>query len=1361
MVRQLWILFMFLMLVTPVMALDVFFTDQGSGVTLNGTTVASADLTITLWDAATGGTALFNNTYTGAIVNGSWNVQVNLTNAEFGKQYWKDYAIDGTDLDFDGSERLTWYSSLGLINNQSLVNESTVTGWSTNGTMTTTTQDVNITGEVTVNGGGSNLLTFQGDTFNQIQVLSPTGSAYISIESGSANNGHGFRLYGAAAEEWRIYAGNRHLTFQDIFGSAGTVLFLESGTGRVGINTSSPTQALHVVGSGNFSGNNSRLWVNGSQVCTPANGLCNQSGGSADGTGGWTNSSQNTSTTLNVGIGTSNPQGGLHVNRTNGSWGGIGTVAAFEVPSQSYWSVVFKNAQSGSDDFVALHQQNTGGLVFSSHDDFDLLFVDPINNRIGLGSTTPVSDARTTAGSTNVSKKTFVIRGANGQTAELFQIRPYVGTDRYLTVLSDGKLGVVETAPTAQVEIETMNTTVVPLAIRGVASQAANLTEWKNGTNTTVAYVNASGSLFVESGNRVCTASNGLCSGGSANGTGGWTNGSTQTNTSLNVSINGTLDVAEHMALGSDASIDQILVLWPGVVDVTLNIGENHTNLTAGYTEGIINYHLLSPQADATAQSFFGIDNEIFTHSANSQNIGEIAGIYNDIRHQGSGNVTIMYAMDSFAANTGSGSVDDIYGIRAAAWDANDTTTGIQAWADRGSSTIGNGNTSAGHFYVVNRAPISSGTDNTYALRASVTNRTGATGGTINTYGLHLNIGHIDNAGAGTHNLYGIYLDNVAGADNNWAIYSAGGDIYLNASTTNITGTLYVNDSQVCTQNNGLCNGSGGGGNYTGWLLAASGTSGSTSITNGTTVNLTGGSGVTVTRSGSTIEINASGGSADGTGGWQNTSSLISLVSNSTNVSIGFDGSLLEPNLFVDNKNGRVGINTNTPSYELDVQGLNHRFFSSAGSVYVLIDANSANNGHGLTFMSGGNQEWEFQTINGDLLVKNASNYDVLSFENGSNFIGVGTSDPNSTLHVIGTINATGDICINSTTCLSTVGGSGSKWNITTSGWLINNSGVLDWNYTRGNATYLTSYTESDPLWAANYSGYNKTSWDTAYAWGNHSAAGYLTSYTESDPLWAANLSLVPFLAQNENITGTWAFTQNLTVNGSQVCTPTNGLCNQSGSTDTVWDISTSEWLINNSGILEWNETLANSTYLTSVPYQNSAAGWSNTTTQIWTNLDVNISTGNLTVLGGNVGIGTFSPQTALHVVGVINATSDICINSTTCLSTVGGSGSKWSITGSEWLYNNSGVLAWNETLGNATYLTSVPYQSSAAGWTNSTGMINSTNNVTINDVLSLTPRASAPGAGGLGDLYVDSSNALCFYNSTAWEVIGGNGTCV
>ncbi len=66
----------------------------------------------------------------------------------------------------------------------------------------------------------------------------------------------------------------------------------------------------------------------------------------------------------------------------------------------------------------------------------------------------------------------------------------------------------------------TGDNTSATLLVKGVAGQTAvNLTEWQSSAGAILAYLNASGSLFVENGNRVCTADNGLCADGSGNST--------------------------------------------------------------------------------------------------------------------------------------------------------------------------------------------------------------------------------------------------------------------------------------------------------------------------------------------------------------------------------------------------------------------------------------------------------------------------------------------------------------------------------------------------------------------------------------------------------------------------------------------------------------------------------------------------------------------------------------------------------------------------------------------------------------------------------------------------------------------------
>ena len=76
--------------------------------------------------------------------------------------------------------------------------------------------------------------------------------------------------------------------------------------------------------------------------------------------------------------------------------------------------------------------------------------------------------------------------------------------------------------------------------------------------------------------------------------------------------------------------------------------------------------------------------------------------------------------------------------------------------------------------------------------------------------------------------------------------------------------------------------------------------------------------------------------------------------------------------------------------------------------------------------------------------------------------------------------------------------------------------------YTLDTNTYLTSYTETDPIYTASswYSTTNNaTNWNTAYSWGNHASAGYLTSSAIGSTIQAydAQLADVAGLTPTDN----------------------------------------------------------------------------------------------------------------------------------------------------------------------------------------------------------------------------------------------------
>ena len=114
-----------LIMIIPLSSAAILLSDQGTAVTLNSTgqLLQLGNLTITISDNATEGNLIFNQTFNNAIANGSWNLMIS-PNLEFGNTYWKDYTINGEDLDFDGNERLNFQSPLGVISNISLLNLS-------------------------------------------------------------------------------------------------------------------------------------------------------------------------------------------------------------------------------------------------------------------------------------------------------------------------------------------------------------------------------------------------------------------------------------------------------------------------------------------------------------------------------------------------------------------------------------------------------------------------------------------------------------------------------------------------------------------------------------------------------------------------------------------------------------------------------------------------------------------------------------------------------------------------------------------------------------------------------------------------------------------------------------------------------------------------------------------------------------------------------------------------------------------------------------------------------------------------------------------------------------------------------------
>ncbi|MBN2422619.1 hypothetical protein JXB41_05300 [Candidatus Woesearchaeota archaeon] len=125
--------------------------------------------------------------------------------------------------------------------------------------------------------------------------------------------------------------------------------------------------------------------------------------------------------------------------------------------------------------------------------------------------------------------------------------------------------------------------------------------------------------------------------------------------------------------------------------------------------------------------------------------------------------------------------------------------------------------------------------------------------------------------------------------------------------------------------------------------------------------------------------------------------------------------------LFIDYNNDRVGIGTTGPSQKLDVNGtavINDRLYFTDSSVQINEEGNNRlalRGTGGISFFPNYSGGWE----------------EKMRITSDGN-VGIGTTDPNVTLHVVGDINVTAgnDICIEGGNCLSeagsgSVGGSG------------------------------------------------------------------------------------------------------------------------------------------------------------------------------------------------------------------------------------------------------------------------------------------------------------------------------------------------
>lgn len=162
---------------------------------------------------------------------------------------------------------------------------------------------------------------------------------------------------------------------------------------------------------------------------------------------------------------------------------------------------------------------------------------------------------------------------------------------------------------------------------------------------------------------------------------------------------------------------------------------------------------------------------------------------------------------------------------------------------------------------------------------------------------------------------------------------------------------------------------------------------------------------------------------------------------------------------------------------------------------------------------------------------------------------------------------------------------------------------------------------------------------------------------------------------------------------------------------------------------------------------------------------------------GGDIGIGTSNPTSQLQV-----STGSIATGATFALERVDASVMAGNSVGTiGFLGGEDGTpdqvasivaqadVAWTTSNSGSRLL----FSTTASGNTSDTermridssgnvgiGVASPVRSLHVRDVLRLEPTAAPPPTPGQGDIYNDSSGALCYYDGTSWSVLGGAGSC-
>ncbi len=397
-----------ILLSLSVSSLGLVLSDQASGVKYLGTLIQSGNLNVYIYDAPTGGNLVYNDTFAGAITGGAWNVMLGEKQSlslEYGKAYYKDYDINGTDIDFTNTtggitERKLFFSPVGEIGSEDL---------DLDGNVGIGTDNPDTLLHLNDSAGGPHaalLIEHSGDQTSRIRWKT-AGVNRFDIVGDST----GFYIYNGtpstifhASQSGRFGMGT---TSAGSFEAEARRLVAGDGAGNEGITVYAGTSSNSGLYFADGTSGASQTAAGGLNYNHATDKLALRAGGDVRAT---------IDSSGNVGIGTTTPNKILHVRE--GDAGSVTSSSSAGVIIESDGSegwLEFQTAgttnnaglvwsdSGGSEEAVVSYDHNTQRMTLASEDD---IYLNPTGN-VGIGTASP-TQTLTVAGDINVTGSSYL-----------------------------------------------------------------------------------------------------------------------------------------------------------------------------------------------------------------------------------------------------------------------------------------------------------------------------------------------------------------------------------------------------------------------------------------------------------------------------------------------------------------------------------------------------------------------------------------------------------------------------------------------------------------------------------------------------------------------------------------------------------------------------------------------------------------------------------------------------------------------------------------------------------------------------------------------------------------------------------------